>query len=99
MSRDNVIRLGREPVARRRHGGLLGLGWRVRTDPDTRVPYLEGFHPDRPAVPVARLKVQALPRYATPGDLMAGALLWSDYDEGAAALMAADLERENATDD
>lgn len=101
MTRDRVVPLrgDREPVARRRSGGgVLGLRWRVQRDPDTRCPNLEGFHPDRPRAVVARLKVQTLPGYATTADLMVAAALWSDYDEGAEAVMAGDRQQEGETD-
>lgn len=94
MTRDGVIPIGQEPVSRSADGGLLGLRWRYEPARNGGCPHLVGFHPDRPGAEIARLKVETLPRYATPADLSVGAQIWSDYEDGAAALMADAIERE-----
>jgi len=99
VSRDKVVPIRREPVGRRSLGGLLGLEWRMQAGGTGGRHHLVGVHPDRPGAVVARLKVEILPGYATPEDLKVGAAIWSDYEDGAAALMAADFKQQEGRDD
>lgn len=89
---------GREPVARSNTGGFLGLRWRYEGPRNGGCPHLIGVNPDRPAAVICRLKIETLPRYATPAELAVGAQLWTDYEDGAAALMAASMEQEGQAD-
>ena len=99
MTRGSVTPIGREPVSRSNDGGFLGLRWRYEPGRDGGCPHLIGFYPDSPGVVIARLKIEILPGgQATASEMAVGAQIWSDYEDGAAALMADAIEREGNTD-
>jgi hypothetical protein len=80
--------------------GWLGLFWRFEPSPEHRgCPQLVGFDPAGGGAVIARAKLLTFPAHTTDADLEVGAQIWSDYDEGAAALMAAAIEQETTMAD
>ena len=78
--------------------GFLGLHWSAEKTPHTRRWSLVGRHPEGHRL-AAVLEVRLRPGYATAKDMVRVlAQLANDYDEGAAALMAAALQQEEGTD-
>lgn len=94
--RAKVVPLRAEPPAAP-DPGFLGMTWAVTYDTRLRRWYFDGTPPGRSHWTM-RLKVEHMPSSVTRADLEAGARIWSDTPEGAASLMAADIEQA-ATDD
>lgn len=92
MSRPKVTSLNADPPAGQ--AGVLGLHWDAEKTANTGRWALVGRHPEGHRL-AAVVEVRMRPGYATAEDLVRVlAQLANDFDEGAAALMAADLQHD-----